>query len=82
MLRILPQSHPRNIEIGVEMIMASTMPGIPTMPQSLMKIRPICPAIAQRVIPTFNPMPARIGIRRLTIRKEFLTNRMMISLTR
>ena len=68
------------MEIGVEMMAARTMPGMPTMSQSLIRIRPISAAMAPRVMPKFRPMPAMMGIRRLTTRKEFRPMRVMTSL--
>ena len=35
-LRIFPHHHPRRMDIGVLMIAASTMPGMPTIPHSVM----------------------------------------------
>ena len=82
MLSILPQKRPSRMEIGMEMIMARIMPGIPHICQSATKIRPISPAIAPRVIPKLSPMPAIMGISRLRIRKAFLPNLVTISLSR
>ena len=82
MLSIFPQKRPRSTEIGMEMITASTMPGMPQICQSAAKIRPICPAIAPRVIPKFRPRPAMIGISRLRIKNVFLPILVRISLIR
>ena len=82
LFRIMPQNTPRRMEIGTEMIAASTMPGIPTICQSDTRIRPISPAMAPRVMPKFSPMPAMMGISRLRIRKEFLPIRVTISFAR
>ena len=64
------------------MIAASTMPGIPTIPQSETKISPICPAIAPSVIPKLRPIPAMTGIRRERTRNEFLPSLERISFRR
>ena len=68
--------------MGMEMIIARTIPGIPQICQSETRIRPISPAIAPSVIPKFRPIPAMMGIRRLRIRKLFLAILVMISASR
>ena len=78
----VPQNRPRRMEIGIEMIIASTIPGIPTICQSATRISPISPAMAPSVIPKFRPIPAMIGIRRDRIRNAFLPIRVTISLIR
>ena len=82
MLSILPQKRPSRTEIGMEIIMARMIPGMPHICQSATKIRPISPAMAPSVIPKFSPIPAIIGINRLRIRKAFLPNLVTISLSR
>ena len=66
----------------LEIMAASTRPGIPQICQSATKIRPISPAIAPRVMPKFRPIPAMMGISRLRIRKALRPRRVMISLSR
>ena len=82
MFRILPQNAPSRTEIGMEMIIASTTPGMPQICQSETKIRAISPAIAPRVMPKFRPMPDMIGMSSARIRKMLRPMRVTISLIR
>ena len=68
--------------MGVPTSMASTMPGMPTMAQSEIRISPICPAMAPSTMPKFSPMPAMMGIRRDRIKNEFRPIRIRSSWTR
>ena len=70
LLRTAPQKMPSTIAIGVPIRHASTIPGMPTIPQSQIITNPICPAIAPRTIPKFRPIPAMMGINSDNIRKE------------
>ena len=79
-LRILPQKTPSSTEIGTEMMAARTIPGIPMICQSAVKISAISAAMAPSVIPKFSPIPAMIGMSRLRIRNAFLPMRVTISL--
>ena len=58
LFRTTPQIHPMNTAIGVPSRAANAMPATPMMFQLMAKMRPICPAMAPRVMPKFSPMPA------------------------
>ena len=64
------------------MMVASTMPGMPQICQSEVKISAISAAMAPSVMPKFRPMPAMIGISSERIRKALRLSRFMISLSR
>ena len=66
----------------MEMIIASTTPGMPQICQSVTKISAISPAMAPRVMPKLRPMPAMMGMSRLRIRNTFLPMRVTISFNR
>ncbi len=74
-----PQRRPKRMDMGVPIKAAINKPGIPATPQSTARIKPICPAIAPRTIPKFNPIPASTGIRRDKTRKVLRLRRVIIS---
>ena len=56
--------------MGTDIIAAKIIPGTLTICQSHTRISAISAAMAPSVIPKLSPIPAMIGMRRLSIRKE------------
>ena len=77
MFRIFPQNRPSSMEMGIEMIIASTMPGIPMICQSDTRIRPISPAIAPSV---GNPTPGGLLVHEMESILKTLAHKNIVGL--